>query len=391
MGVAADAPRVLVAMDSFKGSVSSAQAGRLVERGVRAVCPAARVRRVLVADGGEGTVEALASALGAEARRSVVAGPLGRPVEAAWCLAGEAAVVETASAAGLSLSPRTPEAALAASSRGVGELVLAAVRAGARRVVVGLGGSATSDGGAGMARALGVRLLDEEGRDVPPGLAGLAHVSRVDAGALAPELAGVEVVGLTDVTSPLVGPAGAVAVFGPQKGLDPGRARELDGWMRRYARLVEEATGVAVADLPGAGAAGGLGAALVAFLGSRLESGIGYVLDAAHVDALVADADLVITGEGRMDAQTACGKAPVGVARRAKACGVPCVAVVGSRADDVGSVYEQGIGLVVPCVTQPCTLAEALARTPDSLPRAARGAMRAFLLSRDAARLGLRP
>lgn len=375
-----DVPRVLVAMDSFKGSVSSAEAERLAAEGVRRACPGARVRCVPIADGGEGTVEALHAALGGELRTSVVEGPLGRPVEATWCLAGDVAVIESACAAGIGLSGRTPEDALAASTRGVGQVLLEAVRAGARSVVVGLGGSATSDGGAGMAEALGARLLDGAGEEVPRGLTGLSRLARVDVTGLAPELAGIEVLALTDVTNPLVGPAGAIAVYGPQKGLEAARVEELDVWMGRYARLVEAATGVAVAELPGAGAAGGLGAGLVAFCGARVTSGIDYVLDTAGLDSAIAEADLVITGEGRMDAQTASGKAPVGVARRAKAQGRPCVAVVGSRADELGSVYDQGIGLVVPCVTQPCTLAEALARTPDSLPLAAETAMRAWLL-----------
>lgn len=372
--------RVLIAMDSFKGSASSAEVERLAAEGVRRVCPEAEVTCVPVADGGEGTVEALAAGLGGELRTNVVEGPLGTPVEAVWCLAGETAVIEMAAAAGIGYSSCTPEDALAASTYGVGQLVLEAVHAGARTVAVGLGGSATSDGGAGMAQALGARLLDAAGREVPRGLAGLASLAHIDASHMASELAGVEVVALTDVTNPLVGPSGAVAVYGPQKGVDPACVAGYDAWMGRYAGLVERATGVSVARLPGAGAAGGLGAGLAAFCGARIESGIDYVLDAVGLDARVAEADLVITGEGRMDAQTANGKAPVGVSRRAKAAGVPCVAVVGSRADDLGAVYERGVGLVVSCVTRPCSLDEALARTSVSVPLAAEAAVRAYLL-----------
>lgn len=377
------APVVVVAMDSFKGSATSAEVEALVAEGVWRACSAARVCRVPIADGGEGTVAALHAALGGELRRERARGPLGAPVEAAWALLPDGtAVLETASAAGIGQSGRTEEDALAASTFGLGQLVRAALDAGARRLWLGLGGSATSDGGAGLLSALGVRLLDAEGHDVRPGLAGLADLVRIDASGLDRRLGETEVVALTDVQSPLVGTDGAVHTFGPQKGLPKVRLAELDGIMARYASLVEQATGVPVADAPGAGAAGGLGAALLAFLGARLISGIDWVLDAVGLDAALADADLAITGEGRMDAQTAFGKAPVGVSRRARAHGVPVVAVVGSRAEDLGRVYEEGVSLVVPLALGPCTLAECMGRVGVLAPLAGETAMRAYLLGR---------
>lgn len=376
-------PRVVVASDSFKGSASSARINDLIEQGLLRACPDARVRKVPVADGGEGTVDAVVSARGGTIRHAVVSGPLGGSVDAAYGLldGGRTAVVETASAAGISLSDRSRASALAASTRGVGELVLDALDHGARRVYVGLGGSATTDGGAGLACALGARLLDAEGEQVAPGAAGLERLARVDLSGLDARLAGTEVVALTDVTNPLAGPAGAAATFGPQKGLTAADVPVVDAWLGRLGRLLGEAVGADVASLPGSGAAGGLGCALAALCGARLASGIDFVLDAAGLDEALADADLAITGEGRMDAQSARGKAPVGVARRCARAGVPVVAVVGSRAEDLGDVYAQGVGLVVPALVSPATLEECVERVGVNVPIAAEAAMRAYLLA----------
>jgi glycerate kinase len=376
-------PRVVVASDSFKGSASSARINDLIEQGLLRACPDARVRKVPVADGGEGTVDAVVSARGGTIRHAVVSGPLGGSVDAAYGLldGGRTAVVEMASAAGISLSDRSRTSALAASTRGVGELVLDALVHGARRVYVGLGGSATTDGGAGLACALGARLLDAEGEQVAPGAAGLERLARVDLSGLDARLAGAEVVALTDVTNPLAGPAGAAATFGPQKGLTAADVPAVDTWLGRLGRLLGEAVGADVASLPGAGAAGGLGCALAALCGARLISGIDFVLDAAGLDEALADADLAITGEGRMDAQSARGKAPVGVARRCARAGVPVVAVVGSRAEDLGDVYAQGVGLVVPALVSPATLEECVERVGVNVPIAAEAAMRAYLLA----------
>ena len=372
--------RVLLAIDSFKGSVSSAQAEAAVAEGVRRVWPDAEVRALPLADGGEGTLDAIA-ACGGELVTCEVAGPLGDGVPARMLLDGarESAVIEMAEAAGIGYSPCTESAALAASTYGVGELMLRAVRAGAKTLYIGLGGSATNDGGTGMLRALGARVVDDQGRDVAPGLAGLEQVASVNLAPALEVLGGVRIVVLSDVENPLVGRRGALAVFGGQKGLltgDPEALRRYDNWMVGYGRLLDAAiiearargllrspegarTFGSVLGVPGAGAAGGLGAALLA-LGAELRSGVETVLDLVGFDERVRDVDLVITGEGNMDEQSAAGKAPVGVARRAKRYGKPVVAVVGGRADSLDAVYEQGIDLVLPICRKPMPLELAL-------------------------------
>lgn len=372
--------RVLLAIDSFKGSVSSAQAEAAVAEGVRRAWPDAQVSALPLADGGEGTLDAIA-ARGGEVVACEVAGPLGDRVSARMLVDGEceSAVIEMAEAAGIGYSPCTESAALAASTYGVGELMLRAVRAGAKTIYIGLGGSATNDGGAGMLQALGAHLVDDRGSNIAPGLAGLERVASVDLAPAIRALNGTHVVVLSDVENPLVGRRGALAVFGGQKGLPAGDAEVLrgyDSWMVGYGRLLDAAiTGVqaqrllrvpegvrtfgSVLGVPGAGAAGGLGAALLA-LGAELRSGVETVLDLIGFEERVRDADLVITGEGNMDEQSAAGKAPVGVARRAKRYGKPVVAVVGGRADNLDAVYGQGVDLVLPVCRRPMPLDQAL-------------------------------
>ena len=372
--------RVLLAIDSFKGSVSSAQAEVAVAEGVRRVWPDAEVSTLPLADGGEGTLDAVA-ACGGELVACEVAGPLGNRVSARMLVDGgrESAVIEMAEAAGIGYSPCTESAALAASTYGVGELMLRAVRAGAKTLYIGLGGSATNDGGAGMLQALGARVVDDQGCDIAPGLAGLERVAGVDLMPALRALEGARIVVLSDVENPLVGRRGALVVFGGQKGLPTGDAQVLsryDSWMVGYGRLLDAAiaevrgqgllrvpegvrTFGSVLGVPGAGAAGGLGAALLA-LGAELRSGVETVLDLVGFDERVRDVDLVITGEGNMDEQSAAGKAPVGVARRAKRYGKPVTAVVGGRADNLDAVYEQGIDLVLPICRKPMPLDQAL-------------------------------
>lgn len=372
--------RVLLAIDSFKGSVSSAQAEKAVAEGVCRVWPDAELGALPLADGGEGTLDAIA-ARGGELSTCEVAGPLDDRVAARMLVDDEhdSAVIEMAEAAGIGYSPCTESAALAASTYGVGELILRAVRAGAKTIYIGLGGSATNDGGAGMLQALGAHLVDERGRNIAPGLAGLEHVAGVDLAPALRVLNGARVVVLSDVENPLVGRRGALAVFGGQKGLptdDAEALRRYDSWMVGYGRLLDAAiTGAraqgllrapegartfgSVLGVPGAGAAGGLGAALLA-LGAELRSGVETVLDLIGFDECVRDADLVITGEGNMDEQSAAGKAPVGVARRAKRYGKPVVAVVGGRADNLDAVYGQGVDLVLPVCRRPMPLDQAL-------------------------------
>lgn len=396
--------RVLLAIDSFKGSVSSSQAESAVAGGVRRVWPDAQVSALPLADGGEGTLDAVA-ACGGEIVTCEVAGPSGKRVAARMLVDGEheSAVIEMAEAAGIGYSPCTESAALAATTYGVGELMLRAVRTGAKTLYIGLGGSATNDGGAGMLQALGARLVDECGCNIAPGLAGLEQVASVD---LAPALQALDdarIVVLSDVENPLVGRRGALAVFGGQKGLPTDDVEALgryDGWMVGYGRLLDTAIAEAraqgllrvpegartfgsVLGVPGAGAAGGLGAALLA-LGAELRSGVETVLDLIGFDEHVRDVDLVITGEGNMDEQSAAGKAPVGVARRAKRYGKSVVAVVGGRADNLDAVYKRGIDLVLPVCRKPMGLELALdpQEATTNLICAGEAAARAYDLAR---------
>ena len=372
--------RVLLAIDSFKGSVSSSQAESAVAGGVRRVWPDAQVSALPLADGGEGTLDAVA-ACGGEIVTCEVAGPLGKRVAARMLVDGEheSAVIEMAEAAGIGYSPCTESAALAATTYGVGELMLRAVRTGAKTLYIGLGGSATNDGGAGMLQALGARLVDGCGCNIAPGLAGLEQVASVDLAPALQALDGARIIVLSDVENPLVGRRGAVAVFGGQKGLPTDDVEALgryNVWMVGYGRLLDTAIAEAraqgllrvpegartfgsVLGVPGAGAAGGLGAALLA-LGAELRSGVETVLDLIGFDEHARDVDLVITGEGNMDEQSAAGKAPVGVARRAKRYGKPVVAVVGGRADNLDAVYGRGIDLVLPVCRKPMGLELAL-------------------------------
>lgn len=396
--------RVLLAIDSFKGSVSSAQAESAVAEGMRRVWPDAEVSTLPLADGGEGTLDAVA-ACGGEIMTCEVAGPLRDRVSARMLVDGECelAVIEMAEAAGIGYSSCTEPVALAATTYGVGELMLRAVRAGAKTLYIGLGGSATNDGGAGMLQALGARVVDDQGCDIAPGLAGLERVAGVDLMPAVQALDGVRIVVLSDVENPLVGRRGALAVFGGQKGLPTGDAQVLsryDSWMVGYGRLLDAAIAEArvqgllrtpegartfgsVLGVPGAGAAGGLGAALLA-LGAELRSGVETVLDLIGFDGRVRDADLVITGEGNMDEQSAAGKAPVGVARRAKRYGKPVAAVVGGRADSLNAVYGQGVDLVLPVCRKPMSLEEALGmqEAVANLACAGEGAARAYDLGR---------
>ncbi len=332
------APRVLVAPDSFKGSLDQREAAAAIAAGIRRARPGAVVTELPLSDGGEGWLATLVGADPVGRVESVaVTGPLGEPVEGRFGLieGGRTAVVEVASASGLHLVEPSPATFRAASSHGTGQLIAAALGAGARRVLVGLGGSATTDGGAGLAVALGARLLDAEGAPLGPGGAALARLASVELAGLDPRLAAAEVLAATDVDNPLLGPLGAAAVYGPQKGAGAEDVAPVEAALAAFADLVEAAVGRRLREVPGAGAAGGLGFGLLAFCGADLVRGIDVALDAVGFDAALAVADLVITGEGRIDRQTLQGKVPAGVAGRARAAGVPCYAIGGAVAPEV--------------------------------------------------------
>jgi glycerate kinase len=319
------AMRIVIAPDSFKGSLDADRAAAAIAAGIARVLPDAERVLLPVADGGEGTVAAALRA-GYAARSARVAGPDGRTVHATFALDGTTAVVELATAAGLGLL--VAPAPMTATTRGVGELLRAALDAGARRIVLGIGGSATTDGGAGMLQALGVRLLTAHGDDVPPGGSGLAELERADASGLDPRLADVDLVVASDVDNPLTGPAGAATVFAPQKGASPAQVAVLDAALARFAAVLARDLGVDVAETPGAGGAGGTAAGALA-IGARVVSGAGLVCDLVGLSTALEGADLVVTGEGALDGQSLHGKAPAEVAARARAAGVPCLALAG--------------------------------------------------------------
>ena len=321
---------MIVAPQSFKGSADAVAVASAIARGVRTVWPDAAIEEMPLADGGEGTVRALVTATNGGVRRSRVHDPLGREIDAEWGVLGDGrtAVVEMAAASGLPLLRPEERDARVTSTRGTGELILAAAASGADRIVVGIGGSATNDGGAGMARAFGYRFLDRDGHELPEGGAALARLGRID-GQTDPRLVRPSIDVACDVRNPLLGPEGASAVYGPQKGATPEIVRELDAALARYADVVEAFVGRPVRDIPGAGAAGGLGAGLLAFLDARLGSGAELVLGAVAFAKRVAGADLVITGEGRLDRQSGYGKLTGAVVAAGRAARVPVMAVAG--------------------------------------------------------------
>ena len=333
---------MVVAPDKFKGSLGAAGVAAAVARGLRAAVPGLDAREHPVADGGDGTVEAALSA--GFARREVrCTGPTGEPVLAALAVRDKVAVVELAEASGLRRLVGGRPAATSATSRGTGELVRAALDLGCGQVVLGLGGSACTDGGAGMVQVLGVRLLDAAGADLPPGGASLAYLDRLDLSGFDPRVADTEFVVASDVDNPLLGPHGAAAVYGPQKGASPPEVALLDAALARWAALVRAATGVDAAGVPGAGAAGGVGFAAVVFLRATVRPGIEYLLDLLEVRSALPGARLVVTGEGSLDEQTLRGKAPAGVAAAARAAGVPVVAVAGRNTLPPAALRAAGI------------------------------------------------
>jgi glycerate kinase len=334
---------VVIAPDKFKGSLTAVQAADAIASGVLSASPTASVHALPVADGGEGTVEAVVAA-GFTRCELTVRGPTGTAVEAAYALRGGTAVIEMAEASGLGRLPDAEPAPLTASTYGTGQLVAAALDAGARSIVLGIGGSATTDGGAGMAQALGARLLDGSGAELAPGGAALVDLDRIDVGGLDPRIAAAEVTVACDVDSPLVGPAGAAAVYGPQKGASERDVAVLDAGLGRLAEVVRRDLGIDVAQLPGAGAAGGLGGGAVCFVRAELTSGIDLLLDLLGVHEAIRGADLVVTGEGSLDEQSLAGKAPVGVARAASPLGVPVVALCGRVAVAPADLHGAGIG-----------------------------------------------
>jgi glycerate kinase len=387
--------RVVIAPDSFKECASAAAVSSALSAGWKSVFPEAEVVCVPMADGGEGTVDALIAATGGTEIELQVMGPLGTPVVAKYGFLGErvvaedrdptsnaTAVIEMAAASGLPLVPPEKRDPRATTTYGTGELVRDALERGAHRIILGIGGSATNDGGAGMAQALGFSLLDDEGRELPPGGAALARLARIDSTRRHARLDGCHILVACDVTSPLCGPQGASLMYGPQKGATEAVARQLDAALDHYGKVLESQLGVCVADLPGAGAAGGLGAGLVAFTGAELRPGVELVAEACGLARQMEGAELVITGEGRLDGQTAHGKTPAGVAIIAKQHGIPVIAVAGALGTGYREIYAQGIDAVFAICQGPMTLPESVGRVEELLAAAAESIARFWRVSR---------
>lgn len=354
--------KIVIAPDSFKESLSAMQVAEAIEQGFSEIFPQAEYIKLPMADGGEGTVESMVAATGGERVHVNVTGPLGQPVNGffGWMGDGETAVIEMAAASGLHLVAPEQRNPLITTSFGTGELILAALNHGARKIILGIGGSATNDGGAGMMQALGAHFHDIDGKELHVGGAALAQLASVDLSQLDARLAQTDILVACDVDNPLCGAKGASAVFGPQKGATPERVKQLDAALQHYGEKIELATGKSVLNVAGAGAAGGMGAALFGLLNARLQPGIEIVTEALKLADAVQGADLVITGEGRIDSQTVHGKTPVGVARVAKRYDIPVIAIAGGMTPDYSVVHQHGLDAVFSVLNRIQTLPEAL-------------------------------
>ncbi|MFH0020402.1 glycerate kinase [Pseudomonas fluorescens] len=376
--------KVVIAPDSFKDSLSAQGVAEAIALGLAQVWPQATLVKCPMADGGEGTVESILAACAGELRRSRVRGPLGAPVEAAWGWLPhtQTAIIEMAEASGLQLVPPGQRDACISSTFGTGELIRAALDAGAQRVILAIGGSATNDGGAGAMHALGLKLLDAQDQALFPGGLALAQLARLDLSGLDPRLAQVRFDIAADVNNPLCGPHGASAIFGPQKGASPAQVQQLDQALGHFAERCAQALGKDVRDEPGSGAAGGLGFAAKAFLGAQFQAGVEVVAELVGLADAVEGADLVITGEGRFDAQTLRGKTPFGVARIAKQHGVPVVVIAGTLGDGYQELYDHGIDAAFAVTSGPMTLEQACAEAPRLLRERATDIARVWQMAR---------
>ncbi len=358
--------KFIVAPDKFKGSMKASEAALQIEKGLLQVMPRAEIQKFPLSDGGEGLVEALSSKPGSSLITVTVTGPAGRPVNAAFGLIdkGKTGVIEMAAASGLALLRKEEKDPRFTTTRGTGELIMAALDRGCQKLIIGIGGSATNDGGAGMARALGVKFFDGAGKCLREGGAALQKLERIDPSGLDHRLKQAEVLVACDVDNPLTGPQGASRIYGPQKGATEKTVEELDRALKNYARVLEKDLGAKVEKTPGAGAAGGLGAGLIAFLKARLISGIELVLEALEIEKYLPGCSLLITGEGKLDAQSAYGKAPIGVARKAKEYKVPVIALSGQLEGELDLFHREGILACFAIADGPLTLKESMEKGP---------------------------
>ena len=374
--------KIVIAMDSFKGSAKSKEIGKWVKEGISRVISSEQISVCTIADGGEGTLESLIAGCGGTIFTKEVSGPLSEKVNARYgMIDDQTAVIEVAEVCGLHLTSQTEQDVLSATSFGVGELILTAIEKGAKVIYLGLGGSCTNDGGAGMLQALGVQLLNKEKKNIPRGALGLKELFETSVAYLKPNLREVKIIALSDVDSPLIGKKGATAVFGPQKGISIEMVDQIDQWMKSYSQVIEESFSVKTKNFPGAGAAGGIGFALLSFLNTEIVSGIAEILKLIDFENEIKSAALVITGEGKMDEQTLNGKAPTGIVKMAKKKGIPEVAIVGSRSSNLSVFFAKGIAAVFPIVPGPTDIEEAIKQVKQNTVSTSENVMRAIMLT----------
>ena len=383
--------KIVLAPDSFKGNLTSLQVAAALEKGIRRVLPNAQCIKVPMADGGEGTVQSLVDGGGGKFVRKKVTGPAGKPVTARYGLLadGKTAVIEMAEASGLPYVKGKEKNPMKTTSYGTGELILDAINKGAEKIIIGIGGSATTDGGTGMAQALGIKFLDKNGKEIKEYGAGgmLNKIAKIDMSGIDARINKTKIIVASDVENPLYGKKGAAYVFGPQKGATSTMVKTLDANLKYFGNLLKKDLGKDVRTLKGAGAAGGLGAGLVAFTGAKLKSGIDIVVDATRLKKHLKDADLVITGEGRVDSQTAFGKTPAGVAKVAKKFKVPTIAIGGGISDDAREVFTHGIDGLASACARDMTLEDAINNSKDHLANAAERVIRLVLIGKKLSKL----
>ncbi|MBD3949108.1 glycerate kinase [Tuanshanicoccus lijuaniae] len=372
--------KIVIASDSFKGSASSKEIGEYIAEGIRCVRPEYNTEIYSIADGGEGTVDAILDVIKGEYVSLEVQGPLGKPVQAHYALVdeGKTAIIEMAEASGITLVDKNELNIMRASTYGTGQLIKDAIERGVSKIYIGIGGSATNDGGLGMAQALGFEFFDSKENKLSDGAVNLEKIVEIQSTNALPGLETVETIIISDVTNPLCGPNGASEIYGPQKGASVEQIKQLDRALSHYADVLEKEFGKKVKHLEGAGAAGGLGAGLMVYLNAKASRGIDTILNLIKIEEAISNADLVITGEGSLDGQSINGKAPVGIAKIAQKYGVPTIAIVGSKSRDIDAVYAAGISGVFDIINQPMSLEDAIHNTPQLVTAAAKNIIHLF-------------
>lgn len=377
--------KIVVAPDSFKGSLTAIEVSDAIEKGIREVFSEAEIIKIPMADGGDGTVQCLVNATGGKILEEKVIGPLGDEVLASYGILADkkTAVIEMAAASGLTLVPEGKKNPLITTTYGTGQLIKAALDQGCRKMIIGIGGSATNDGGAGMLQALGIKLLDQEGKEIGFGGRELKKIIRIDISCIDNRLSDTKVLVASDVNNPLCGPKGASRIYGPQKGATPKITEELDKSLAYFAKVIKRDLHKDIKDIPGTGAAGGLGASLIAFLNAELRPGIEIIIEVVKLEQAIKDADLVITGEGKIDSQTIYGKAPIGVAKIAKKYNIPVIAVAAIIGDDADIVHQYGISSLISVFGQPMRLEESVSHKVSLIKNSIKQSMRAIKTGRE--------